>query len=116
MTGRTTLHRWEDIALEKVTEMVSRKVVGGERQTLAQVYLKRGAQVPRHTHESEQLVYVLQGALEYRVAGRVVTVREGEVLTIPAGTEHQAVAIADTFELVMFSPPREGWAGESAGA
>ena len=109
MMVRTTLHRWEDIALEKVTELVSRKVVGGERQTLAQVYLKRGAQVPRHTHESEQLVYVLQGALEYRVAGRDLTVREGEVLKIPAGVEHQAVALEDTFELAMFSPPRDGW-------
>jgi quercetin dioxygenase-like cupin family protein len=113
MTVRTTLYRWEDIALEKVTEMVSRKVVSGERQTLAQVYLKRGAQVPRHSHASEQLVYVLQGAVAYRVAGRALTVREGEVLTIPAGVEHQAVATEDTFELAMFSPVRDGWTAES---
>ena len=115
MTGRTALYRWDDIALEKVTEMVSRKVVNGERQTLAQVYLKQGAQVPRHTHESEQLVYVLQGALQYRVAGRDLTVREGDLLLIPAGIEHQAVALEDTFELAMFSPPRDARAGEPSG-
>ena len=36
------LHRWDEIALEKVTEMLSRKIVTGEREMLAQVYLKRG--------------------------------------------------------------------------
>ena len=47
------LHRWDEIALEKVTEMVSRKIVTGEREMLAQVYLKRGCLVPMHSHESE---------------------------------------------------------------
>ena len=37
------LHRWDEIALEKVTEMLSRKIVAGEREMLAQMYLKRGA-------------------------------------------------------------------------
>src|SRR5262245_45452212 len=40
------LHRWDEIALEKVTEMVSRKIVVGEREMMAQVYLKRGCLVP----------------------------------------------------------------------
>ena len=42
------LHRWDEIALEKVTEMISRKFVTGHREMLAQVYLKRGAVVPMH--------------------------------------------------------------------
>src|SRR4051794_2300612 len=37
------LYRWDEIALEKVTEMVSRKFITGHREMLAQVYLKRGA-------------------------------------------------------------------------
>ena len=37
-----TLHRWDEIALDKVTEMLSRKIVAGEREMLVQVYLKRG--------------------------------------------------------------------------
>ena len=79
------LHRWDEIALEKVTEMVSRKIVTGEREMLAQVYLKRGCLVPMHAHESEQMTYVLQGALKFLVGGEEITVREGEVLHIPAG-------------------------------
>ena len=44
------LHRWDEIALDKVTEMISRKIVTGEREMLAQIYLKRGALVPMHSH------------------------------------------------------------------
>jgi len=46
---------------------VSRKIVAGDREMLAQVYLKRGCLVPMHAHESEQMTYILQGALRFLV-------------------------------------------------
>ena len=95
------VQRWDELPLEKVTEMVSRKVITGGRQILTQVHLKRGAHVPMHVHESEQMVYVLQGGLACTVAGREMTVLEGEVLPVAAGTRHQAVALDDTFLLVI---------------
>jgi unsaturated pyranuronate lyase len=103
------LHRWDEIALEKITEMVSRKIVAGDREMLAQTYLKRGALVPLHTHASEQMTYVLQGALRFLVDGEEVIVREGEVIHIPSGAPHQAEALEDTFDLDVFSPVREDW-------
>ena len=103
------LHRWDEIALEKITEMISRKIVSGDREMLAQTYLKRGAQVPMHAHDSEQMTYVLQGALKFLIHGEEITVREGEVLHIPPGVEHQAEALEDTFELDVFSPVRQAW-------
>jgi quercetin dioxygenase-like cupin family protein len=106
------LHRWDEIALEKITEMMSQKIVAGEREMLAQIYLKRGALVPLHQHESEQMTYVLQGALRFLVAGEEIIVREGEVLHIPSNTPHQAEALDDTFELDVFSPLRTDWLGE----
>ena len=107
MHGR--LFRWDEIALEKITEMISQKIVAGDREMLAQIYLKRGALVPMHSHESEQMTYILQGALKVMVGGEEVTVREGEVLHIPSGVRHQAEALEDTFELDVFSPVREDW-------
>ena len=101
------LHRWDEIALEKVTEMLSRKIVSGEREMLVQVYVKRGCLVPMHAHDSEQMTYVLQGALKFLIHGEEITVREGEVLHIPPGVEHQAEALEDTFELDVFSPVRQ---------
>jgi quercetin dioxygenase-like cupin family protein len=103
------LHRWDEIALDKVTEMLSRKIVSGEREMLVQIYIKRGCLVPMHTHDSEQMTYVLQGALRFLVGGEEITVREGEVLLIPSGVSHQAEALEDTFELDFFSPVRREW-------
>src|ERR1700687_6074155 len=107
------LHRWDEIALEKVTEMVSRKIVTGEREMVAQVYLKRGCLVPMHSHEREQMTYILQGALKFLIGGDDITVREGEVLHIPSRIEHQAEALEDTFELDVFSPIRRTWLNQN---
>ena len=110
MASKTVrLHRWDEIALEKVTEMLSRKIVSGDREMLVQIYVKRGCLVPMHAHESEQMTYVLQGALKFLIGGEEITVREGEVLHIPSGIEHQAEALEDTFELDFFSPRRQEW-------
>jgi quercetin dioxygenase-like cupin family protein len=108
------LHRWDEIALEKITEMMSQKIIAGDREMLAQIYMKRGALVPMHAHESEQMTYVLQGALKFFVGGEEVIVREGEVLHIPSGTPHQAEALEDTFELDVFSPLRMDWLRDGA--
>ena len=103
MSDVVTLHRWDELDLEKVTEMISRKIVTGDREMLAQIYLKKGALVPTHSHESEQMTYVLQGALKFLIGGEEITVREGEVLHIPSWVEHQAEALDDTFELDVFT-------------
>jgi quercetin dioxygenase-like cupin family protein len=100
---------WGELELDKVTELISRKLIAGDRQMVSQVYLKRGALVPLHRHESEQMTYVLDGLLKVRVAGEEVIVRDGEVIRIPSGVPHQAEALADTFELDLFSPIRGDW-------
>ena len=109
MSPAVSLYRWDELALEKVTEMISRKIITGKREMLAQIYLKKGAVVPMHNHESEQITYVLQGALKFLINGEEITVREGEVLHIPSWVEHQAEALDDTFQLDIYSPPREDW-------
>ena len=46
---------------------------------------------PRHTHPGEEIIYVLEGTLEYQIEGRPpVTVKPGDVLFVPAGTIHAA--------------------------
>ena len=109
------VHRWDEIALEKITEMISQKIVAGDREMLAQIYMKRGALVPMHAHESEQMTYVLQGALKYLVGSEEIIVREGEVLHIPSQVPHQAEALEDTLELDVFSPIRRDWLREDEG-
>ena len=108
------LYRWDELPLEKITEMVSRKIVSGTREMVAQHYLKKGALVPVHAHDSEQMTYVLQGALRAIVHGDEVVVREGEILHVPPGVPHQAEAIEDTFTLDLFCPIRQEWLDQPA--
>lgn len=54
-----------------------------------------GAAVPRHTHPGEELIYVLEGTLEFQLEGQPpVTLKPGEVLFVPAGTVHTAKNVA----------------------
>ena len=44
---------------------------------------------PKHKHPGEEIVYVLEGSLEYQVEGKPpITLKAGDVLFIPAGTTH----------------------------
>jgi quercetin dioxygenase-like cupin family protein len=100
---------WEQVPLEVMSDMISRKIVAGDRAMVAQVFLKKDAVVPEHHHESEQITYILEGALKFELEGREVVVRKGEVLTIPSNVPHRAVALEDTVDLDIFSPIRTDW-------
>ncbi len=107
-----TLHRWEDLPLEHLNERLDRRLVTGDRIMLAHVYLKEGCLVPMHRHENEQMTYILEGALRFRIGeeGEQETiVRAGEVLHIPSNVPHEAVALEDTLDVDVFSPPRQDW-------
>jgi quercetin dioxygenase-like cupin family protein len=110
--GKVTRHRWEEMPKENVTAMLDRRLITGERIMLAHVYLKKGAVVPRHSHENEQITYILSGALRFWIGadeGEVIDVREGEVLHIPSHVQHKAEALEDTLDVDIFSPPRQDW-------
>ncbi len=102
-------YRWEEMEREVVNPQMSRKVISGDKAMVAQVYLAKGAVVPEHQHESEQLTYILEGALEFELEGRTVVVAAGEVLRIPSNVPHRAVALEDTLDLDIFSPIRQDW-------
>jgi quercetin dioxygenase-like cupin family protein len=109
MTASAHLYKWDDVVVEKVRDGISRRFIAGDREMVAQITLKRGAIVPMHSHESEQLTYVLTGALTFTLGGGAVTVHAGELLRIPSWMPHSAEAIEDTFELDVFSPIRQDW-------
>ncbi len=100
---------WESVPLESMSELISRKIVTGEKAMVAHVYLKKGAVVPEHYHESEQITWIMEGALKFEIEGREVIVRAGETLTIPSNVPHRAVALEDTIDIDIFSPIRHDW-------
>jgi quercetin dioxygenase-like cupin family protein len=107
-----TFHRWNDMPRERVTDQIDRRVITGERMMLAHVYLKKGSIVPRHSHDNEQLSYILEGALRFMIGAEgseVIVVRAGEVLVIPSNVPHEAETLEDTLGVDVFSPPRQDW-------
>jgi quercetin dioxygenase-like cupin family protein len=65
--------------------------VSGREVVQDRVDIDPGVTSPKHKHPGEEIVYVIEGLLEYQVAGRPpVTVKAGEVLFIPAGAVHTA--------------------------
>ncbi len=63
--------------------------VPGREVIQVRVELDAGVVFGKHTHPGEEIVYVLEGSLEYQVEGKPpVTLEAGDVLFIPAGTIH----------------------------
>ena len=113
MNHRTvTHHRWDDIPRERLSDVLDRKLITGDRMMLAHVYIKKGAIVPRHSHENEQITYILEGGLRFWIGAdesEVIDVLAGEVLHIPSNVPHKAEALEDTLDVDIFSPPRQDW-------
>jgi len=105
-------YRVSDLPEEALGPGLSRRLITGERAMLAHVYLKKGAVVPKHSHENEQITYVLEGALRFWLGddgADQVDVGAGEVLFLPSGLPHRAEALADTVDVDVFAPPRQDW-------
>jgi quercetin dioxygenase-like cupin family protein len=52
-----------------------------------------GYVAPMHTHPGEEIIYVIEGTLEYEIGGKKSKVKAGDVLFVPAGTPHTAMNI-----------------------
>ena len=107
-----TLFNWDAMPKEAVTPLIDRRLVTGERSMLAHIHLRKGSVVPQHSHDNEQFTYVLEGALQFFLGEEgedEVIVRAGEVLHIPSGLPHKAVALEDTVDLDVFTPLRQDW-------
>jgi quercetin dioxygenase-like cupin family protein len=104
--------RWDDMPRETLNAGLGRRLITGDRVMLAHVYFTAGTEVPRHRHENEQITYILEGALQFFFGDddeATHTVHAGEVLVIPSDLPHRAVALEDTLDVDVFSPPRQDW-------
>jgi quercetin dioxygenase-like cupin family protein len=80
----------------------------GQRAMTNFVSFEPGVEAPRHVHEEEQIVIVLDGEFQFDLDGDVRTMRKGDVAVIPAWVPHGAWT-TDThcLEVDVFCPPRQ---------
>jgi quercetin dioxygenase-like cupin family protein len=112
MADQAKHYRWDDLPREELNPLLGRRLITGGDMMIAHVYLKKGCIVPKHEHHNEQLTYVLEGSLRFRLGDKgdqVVDVNAGEVLCIPRNLAHEAEALEDTLDVDVFNPPRQDW-------
>ena len=109
---KATHYRWDDVTKEQLKPELARKLVSTERMMLAQVFLDQGCIVPKHSHENEQLTYILEGKLRFFLGED-----RSEVVDVARrrGAAHPVLAAApggsdrDTLDVDIFNPPRQDW-------
>jgi len=107
-----TKYRWEDLPRERLNPDLERRLISTDRLMVAHVYLQKGCIVPMHSHENEQVSYILEGLLRFFLGddgSEIVDVAAGEVLHLPSHLPHKAEALETTLDVDIFCPPRQDW-------
>jgi quercetin dioxygenase-like cupin family protein len=81
---------WAQLSGVKRTDLQQHDLsVPGREVVQVRVDFPPGVAFPRHSHPGEEIVYAIEGVLEYQLDGRPpVTLKPGDVLFIPTGTVH----------------------------
>ncbi len=100
-------HNTEATAVEMFPGVVRRTLSSGDRTTLVEISMDKGADVPDHNHPHEQIGYVVKGRVRFRIDGDVRELRAGDSYLVPGGVTHGVTAIDEAVCIDCFSPVRE---------
>jgi unsaturated pyranuronate lyase len=92
---------------EKITDKITRRVLTGEKGMMVWWSIKAGAHAGAHSHPHEQILWMFNGKMEFRIGGERRVLTAGEVAVIPGGVEHEGWFQEDTEVVDIFVPPRE---------
>jgi quercetin dioxygenase-like cupin family protein len=104
LAGFGSLHTLRE---ERITDKITRKTVSGDKAMIAWWSVKAGAHAAAHSHPHEQIFWVLEGKMEFRIGSERRVCGPGEIGVIPGGVEHEAWFHEDTEVIDVFGPPRE---------
>lgn len=108
-----TVQTWDSMAADAPMALLERRRVIGEQAMLSHVTLRRGCDVPTHSHANEQFSAILSGRLRFGLgevgspSRREVVVTAGQVIHLPGNVPHSAYAEEDTVVLDIFAPPSQ---------
>ena len=81
----------------------------GVKSTFGYVELKKGSNVPLHSHINEQITYMIEGQLDMVIGGEACSLTAGMYHVIHANVPHSAYAVTDCKVIDAFSPVREDY-------
>lgn len=85
-----------------------RKVVYGDSVTVARLEVMKGEVTQTHSHDTEEVIFVLQGSWKFHLPDGEVVLGDNQMLCIPAGVEHSEV-LEDTVAIDVCSKNRPDW-------
>jgi quercetin dioxygenase-like cupin family protein len=92
---------------ERVTDQISRRIISGKQGMVVWWSVKAGAHAAGHSHQHEQIMWMLKGKMEFRLGAERRVCAPGDIAVIPGGVEHEAWFHEDTEVIDVFAPPRE---------
>jgi mannose-6-phosphate isomerase-like protein (cupin superfamily) len=101
--------KWDEIPEERINDRFRRKLAWDGGLMIAWMECEKGCIVPPHSHENEQLTFVISGCWRFEIDGKTVDVGPNEMLYIPPNVVHAAEALEAVVAYDVFSPPREDW-------
>ena len=103
------LYEFDKMPMEKMSDKIARKYIYRVNALLVLFDLKKGAIIPDHHHESEQITCIIKGKVRVISEAREFIVSKGEVLLIPPYAVHHFEALEDTHDIDVFSCLRRDW-------
>jgi quercetin dioxygenase-like cupin family protein len=106
-TGSGTFVAWDELSPIEMVPGLQFQPVLGENVMVNFVRFAPHTEAPLHWHAEEQISFVIDGELEFEVAGETRVVRRGEAIVIPPNVPHAArTHEGSCLEVDVFHPPR----------
>jgi quercetin dioxygenase-like cupin family protein len=103
---------WNQTPWEQVREGVERKAFSGDGATVSLNRLRPGHEPRPHAHPHEQIVYILEGEIDFHIGDTVTRLGPGGLLVVPPNARHwgEVVGDAPVLNLDIFTPKRSEYA------
>jgi quercetin dioxygenase-like cupin family protein len=85
------------------------KFIHGDRMSVVYWKIQKGALLPEHNHDHEQITSIISGDFKLTVGGSTKILKAGDVAVIPSNTLHSGECLTDCDMLDAFCPTREDY-------
>jgi len=108
-------YQWEDFPLREISYLKGRpeaskllvRIMSSARMMVTQINAKKGAFVPLHHHEAEQIILVLKGQIRGTTGKEAPQmIGPGGIWVVPSNMPHRVEYVEDTEAIEVVSPPR----------
>ncbi|MGA1791272.1 MAG: cupin domain-containing protein [bacterium] len=100
--------------LNPIEGIEQKTLVYGKRTLMTEFRLKKGSELPRHSHPYEQTGYLVKGNIRVYIGSKALECQPGDSWCIPSDEEHGADILEDSIAVEVFSPVREDYLPKAA--